>query len=411
MTQETPTSSEQLDSPVPPSHGAAVPDTSTASSEARAVSSIGDGGEDAPASSMVRAETATDPKRLLLVVGSGRSGTSLLSGVMQRLGFYVPQPEVVADETNPTGFGEPQWVVDFHTSLLERLLVQTTDARPTAWSRTGEAAYDATQRQLLGAWLTEQIEHADRVVVKDPRLLWFVSLWRRVADDIGLEPRFVTMLRHPAEVVASKERWYSALNNAPNRLAGWVNTMLYTERATRECSRAFVVYDDLVSDWTRPIVRLDEQLDLGVVSGVGLSHMQAVARLIDPDLRRSREQWSDLEVSKTLIDLAERVWTDLLALAGDDENGDGRVLARLDTARAEYGRLYGEAEALAWSSIWAARRAQREEPVGRAAAAAKPTGWKTRLRRSLGKLGRATPMGVKRFIPEPIKRPLRRRLK
>src|SRR5207247_7594273 len=45
-------------------------------------------------------------RSLVLVAGSGRSGTSLFSGILQRLGFYVPQPEVRADDTNPRGFAE-----------------------------------------------------------------------------------------------------------------------------------------------------------------------------------------------------------------------------------------------------------------------------------------------------------------
>ena len=66
----------------------------------------------------------------MVVAGSGRSGTSLFSGVLQRLGYHVPQPEVPADPTNPRGFAESQWVVDFHTRLLRAAGVQVSDARP-----------------------------------------------------------------------------------------------------------------------------------------------------------------------------------------------------------------------------------------------------------------------------------------
>ena len=75
-------------------------------------------------------ETARPPRRprprshehgagrpqLLLVVGVGRSGTSLIAGMLGQIGFQLPQPEVKADDTNPRGFGEPRWVVDFHHS-------------------------------------------------------------------------------------------------------------------------------------------------------------------------------------------------------------------------------------------------------------------------------------------------------
>ena len=54
----------------------------------------------------------------MFVVGSGRSGTSTMAGTLRTLGLHVPQPEVVADATNPKGFGEPRWVVDLHHELL-----------------------------------------------------------------------------------------------------------------------------------------------------------------------------------------------------------------------------------------------------------------------------------------------------
>ena len=71
--------------------------------------------------------TDVEARRLLLVVGKGRSGTSLFSGIMGRLGFHVPQPEVKADETNPKGFGEPRWVVRFHKRLMRDRRVLTID--------------------------------------------------------------------------------------------------------------------------------------------------------------------------------------------------------------------------------------------------------------------------------------------
>ena len=69
----------------------------------------------------------------MLVVGVGRSGTSLLTGILGQLGLHIPTPEVKADETNPRGFGEPRWVVDFHSRLLRAERVTVNDARPAAF--------------------------------------------------------------------------------------------------------------------------------------------------------------------------------------------------------------------------------------------------------------------------------------
>src|SRR5829696_9834295 len=155
-----------------------------------------------------REERPSGQRALVLVAGSGRSGTSLFTGILQRLGFHVPQPEVPADETNPRGFAESQWVVDFHTRLLKKAAVQVSDARPTAWARVAELTLDSQLGEELRTWLGAQFKEADHLIVKDPRLSWFLPLWRRCAEALAVSPRCATVLRHPAAVVDSKQRFY-----------------------------------------------------------------------------------------------------------------------------------------------------------------------------------------------------------
>ena len=61
------------------------------------------------------------------------------------------------------------------------------------------------------------------------------------------------MLRHPAAVIDSKQRWYGDWQGDVARTAGWVQQTLFTERATRGAPRAFVRYEDLLDDWTRTV--------------------------------------------------------------------------------------------------------------------------------------------------------------
>ena len=105
-------------------------------------------------------------RRVVFVVGSGRSGTSTMAGTLRTLGLHVPQPEVVADATNPKGFGEPRWVVDLHTELLARSNVQVSDARPRAWLDTGTTSGDHATRERVAAWLEEQLTVADELVIR-----------------------------------------------------------------------------------------------------------------------------------------------------------------------------------------------------------------------------------------------------
>jgi hypothetical protein len=340
-------------------------------------------------------------RQLLLVAGSGRSGTSLFVNIVGNLGFHVPEPWVAADDSNPRGFGEPQWVVDRHTALLRQANVQVTDARPSAWANAARLCLDERVSAEVREWLQDQLSHHDQVVIKDPRLLWFLPLWHRVGSELDAAAHVVTMLRHPAEVVSSKLHWYP---NMPlvdaNRVAGWINTMLFTERATRDYRRAFIQFEDLLEDWTQPIARISTQLNIPTLVNASARDQASADSLVDRSLHRSTATWEDLDVPEGLVHLAEQVWDGLLPLA--DTGAEDAALTRLDKHREEYGAFYRHAEHVAQSTTLAAtRQLLRRGSFKRPAADPGP-----RADSLLGQVRRRIPAGVRRLIPLRLKRAL-----
>jgi hypothetical protein len=315
---------------------------------------------------MASAPGPVDAERtVVLVAGAGRSGTSLMAGILKHAGLHVPEPEVTADESNPKGFGEPRWVVDFHETLLKRVNVHPGDARPTAWYDTGKAGTREANRARLAQWLDEQLQAAPSLVVKDPRTAWFLGLWKAAAGRAGARTGTVTMLRPPTEVVASKNTYYGGRLGDITRLAGWTNVMLFTERATRGTPRSFVAYHDLLADWTREVSRVGSELRLDEITHTGLRSMQEIHRFVDPQLHRVKATWDDLVVPPSLREVAQEAWEQLHRLT--DPALDTPDLHRtLDEVRRAYGDLYADAEALAASSIAAAGpaylRANRPAP-------------------------------------------------
>jgi hypothetical protein len=295
-------------------------------------------------------------RTLVLVVGSGRSGTSLFTGILQRLGFHVPQPEVPADDTNPRGFAESQWVVDFHSRLLARAGVQVSDARPAAWAEMAHVAVDRGIQRGLRSWIAKQFRSADDVIIKDPRLSWFLPLWRRCAEDLGLSPGFVTVLRHPAAVVHSKQRSYGSWQGDVGRTAGWLNQALFTERATRDAQRVFVRHEELLGDWTQTVGRVADVLDLAVVRNAPAASIVRVHEFVDRSLSQSSAGWGDVEIPAALREQADEVWELMCALATGDGPASEPLVERLEAARASYVDLYEDAEAIAQSSLVVRRR-------------------------------------------------------
>lgn len=312
-------------------------------------------------------------RRVVFVVGSGRSGTSALAGALQALGMHVPPPEVPADEAGPRGSAESAWVVDLHTELLERANVDVSDARPSAWFETGKLNANGLLRTRITDWLgprfapLPELEVETELVLKDPRMAWFLGLWRAAAMRCDATPAYLTTLRHVTEVVGTRDR-------PSARTAAWVNMMLHTERATRGSARAFVRYDDLLTDWTIPLFRVGTEFGLRAVTEASANSMREVHQFVDPDLHRTHHTWADVEVPARLREIAEESWRALSGLAEPDGDTEDRH-ATLDGLRTAYVGLYEEAEGLTASSLDAARR------EGAAAAASEPRGIKRLLGR------------------------------
>lgn len=298
------------------------------------------------------------PRKVLFIAGAGRSGTSTLAGISKILGLHVPEPEVAADDSNPKGFGEPQWCVDTHDAWLERVGVQVSDARPEAWNLTGRLAAREAARIRASTWLEQHFEVHPELVVKDPRLSWFLSLWRVASLRCAATPVFATMLRPPAEVVGSKQKYYANRLGSAHLAASWLNMLLHTERATRQSvvdgGRVFVRYGDLLDDWVRTVTHMGQALDLQTVIHAGFGPIREGHRFVDPSLRRVNVTLDELRLPPRLHELVGETWNELNKLAEPD--GDTpEVHTTLDQLRDAYIELYEESEAIARSSAVAAR--------------------------------------------------------
>ncbi len=210
---------------------------------------------------------------------------------LARCGWGVPGRAIQGNPTNPEGFYEPRWVVDFHRRWLDQRHVGTTDTSPGARRTVAKAvSVHPDARAELREWLASQLAAQPRLVIKDPRGLWFHDVWVDVMRELDVEPGFVTMLRHPAEVSASRHKSYRDAEEPPTRdlqirrTAGWINAVLTAEEMTRGSRRVCVRYSDLLADWRGALGRIAHQLDLRYEPAVGAAG-HPVDDFIDPSLR------------------------------------------------------------------------------------------------------------------------------
>jgi hypothetical protein len=160
-----------------------------------------------------------------------------------------------------------------------------------------------------------------------------------------VDTRFLTMLRHPAEVVGSRDMHYLKNADDARRLAretgnlgGWVNVALTNEYVGRESRRVFVHYTDMISSWRSAMLDAGDKLGLTYDADLTSDAHHPIDDFIDSSLRRSQLSYDDLDVPKQLVEIAETVWNNLDALSKDPY--DEAAMRSNDEMREAYGQLH-----------------------------------------------------------------------
>jgi hypothetical protein len=145
-----------------------------------------------------------------LILGSGRSGTSLAAGVLSRAGYFMGRSLNPANITNPKGQFEDREV----NAVNEELLAQVTPARPENFlgniffrsrPKTGQR-WLARLPLNISFQVSGKLEPRIRALLanrpycfKDPRFSYTLPAWRPYLQNTVL----VCVFRHPGVTVSS----------------------------------------------------------------------------------------------------------------------------------------------------------------------------------------------------------------
>ncbi|MGE5833093.1 MAG: hypothetical protein ACM4AI_01310 [Acidobacteriota bacterium] len=262
-----------------------------------------------------------------------RSGTSALSGVLQRLGLPVPRTPLPADEGNPAGYAESAALAAFHDRLL-----QAVGSRWDAWVRLGPEWVDSPDAVRFvdecRSLITQEFGDAPLFVVKDPRLCRLVPFWMRVLKAASITPAAIIPIRSPFEVARSLE-----IRNRLSReqsLLMWLRHVLDAEVETRNTVRTFVAYGNLLSDWKAVIARMSAELEVTWPSQSATAETE-VADFLKPDLRHHRVEIESDGLASPLSEWLTRTY-DAFGVLLRSENGAAGAYETLDAVKHEFDR-------------------------------------------------------------------------
>lgn len=209
----------------------------------------------------MKEEAAAHPANVILVLGMHRGGTSALAGMLHHLGFDFGSALMPAVEgVNNKGFWENLGAFKIHEHLLAALGRSRFDPRemPLGWRE--HPAFGAAVDEVR-ALIERDFRDARHWAVKDPRLCRLIPVWLEALASLGLRPRVVMIVRHPAEVAWSMQAQGWIASSARAHLC-WLQHMIEAEQATRHVPRALLSYDALLADWRTQALRIAAALDM-----------------------------------------------------------------------------------------------------------------------------------------------------
>ena len=152
----------------------------------------------------------------LLIMGSGRSGTSLVAGMLAQAGYNMGDNYLDANRANPKGFFEDRTVTAINDAVLQELFPYSLGPRLERWSpKAAQRFYryvpDPTQLWLAGVppWRAEprtrKFDDEIRALLKepycykDPRFSFTLPVWRPHLENVG----FICVFRAPERTAES----------------------------------------------------------------------------------------------------------------------------------------------------------------------------------------------------------------
>lgn len=219
----------------------------------------------------------------VLILGMHRSGTSLVSGIINKLGVYGGDETTLSrsGEWNPKGYWEFRKLNQTNNRILEAL-----GAR---WDRVAglddTLLQDPRDGRISGicnelAPTLEAFGKQGDWAVKDPRMCLLLPAWRKYFSN----PVAVMVVRDPLEVAISLNK-----RNQMPLVVGAALWEFYTKSAlqhSQDMPRIFVNYNTLLENPAHEILRVQKSLaNLGVKV---LSDARNALELVDGSLYRSR---------------------------------------------------------------------------------------------------------------------------
>ncbi|MFQ5633750.1 MAG: sulfotransferase family protein, partial [Gammaproteobacteria bacterium] len=233
-------------------------------------------------------------RRAVLVLGAGRSGTSIVTRALQAVGVDLGNDFKPPSRKNPTGFFEDRALLGLSKKLRRRL-----GLRPDSLRLLDDAVWTSPEIMPLydefEAMISGRFGHTPVWGFKYGRTMRLLPFWLRLLARMDISPSYVMPIRSPLSVARSRARLDSHRGGQENSDLEWlVNVVPYFERI-RGANLVVVDYDRLVQHPVDQLRRMAERLNLPITDQTMRDIREFADSFLKRGLRHTRFTIDDLD--------------------------------------------------------------------------------------------------------------------
>lgn len=133
--------------------------------------------------------------QLVLVLGMHRSGTSLVTSMVESNGFFCGKHPMQPSRDNPNGYWEDDHVVDINNRLLASLGYYWFSLVWLDLPTLQQSTEYKSLREMAVNYINELLEESNKLVLKDPRFCILLPFWFDVLSSLDLDVKVVLVKR------------------------------------------------------------------------------------------------------------------------------------------------------------------------------------------------------------------------
>lgn len=266
-------------------------------------------------------------KKLIVVLGMHRSGTSVITRSLQVLGVALGNHLMPPNnEVNAKGFWEDLDFNQLNDEMLSALYLSWNSLSLVSDSDVGLLKSQGYYKRAVDL-LREKTKNHSVFGIKDPRMTKLIPFWRLVFENDGLDVNYVLSLRNPlstAKSLGKRDGLYFEIS-----LQTWVEHVILSLSESNGFKRVMIDYDLLLSEPGLQLKRMAKVLDLSIDPSEFTVYE---SEFLEKKLRHANFTADDLQKDEQVPEFVKEIYQCLCKVSKDQIDIDCPDLStRLDT--------------------------------------------------------------------------------